>query len=172
MLAAAHGSRVVWLSSIAHREGRLRLTDLQSEHDYDPWVAYQQSKLADLMLSLEMQRRLTEAGQDTVSVAAHPGVSATELTDDMMEGKPWAAVANKVIGLAAMPAWRGALPTLVAAAGHDAQPGGYVGPDGFREMRGDPAPAEMAPQALDPDGARMLWQACEAATGLTMLSGD
>ncbi len=167
---SAPRSRVVWLSSIAHRDGRLRLTDFQSEDRYDPWAAYRQSKLADLMLSIEMQRRLSARGEGTVSVAAHPGVASTELTEDLMEGKPWAALANRVIGLVAMPSWRGALPTLVAAAGHDPQPGGYVGPDGFREMRGDPAPAEIAPQALDAPAARQLWDACESLTGVEMLS--
>ncbi|WP_420454093.1 oxidoreductase [Rubrivirga sp.] len=168
---AAPGSRVVWLSSIAHRDGRLRLTDLQSEDRYDPWAAYRQSKLADLMLSIEMQRRLAARGEDTVSVAAHPGVSATALSDDMMEGKPiLSAVFGALSKVAIMPAWRGALPTLVAAAGHDPQPGGYVGPDGFREMRGDPAPAEIAPRALDPVAARQLWDACQTLTGVEMLS--
>ena len=167
---AAPASRVVWLSSIAHREGRLDFDDLQSRAGYDPWAAYQQSKLADLVLSIEMQRRLSARDEDAVSVAAHPGVAATELTGDMMEATPIrAALAGPVIKLLAMPAWRGALPTLVAAAGYDRQPGGYIGPDGFREMRGDPAPAEIAPQALAVEGARRLWEACERLTGVEML---
>ena len=169
---AAPASRVVWLSSIAHREGRIAFDDLQSEHSYDAWRAYRQSKLADLMLSIEMQRRLTEAGADTVSVAAHPGIASTELTTDMMEGKRLLSIiAMPLIGLVAMKPWRGALPTLVAAAGHDAQPGGYIGPDGFQEMRGDPAPAKIELKASDPDTGRRLWSACERLTGVKMLSG-
>ena len=171
-LLAAPGSRVVWVSSIAHRTGHLDFDDLQSHHGYDPQAAYRQSKLADLVLSVEMQRRLAAGGEGTVSVAAHPGVAATALTDDMMEGSPVkAAVAGPLISLLTMPAWRGALPSLVAAAGHDPQPGGYLGPDGFKEMWGEPAPAEIAPQALGPEAGRRLWEACERLTGVEMLDG-
>ena len=93
------------------------------------------------------------------------------LSDDMMEGKPiLGALFGAVSKVAIMPAWRGALPSLVAAAGYDPQPGGYIGPDGFREMRGDPAPATIAPQALDPDAGRRLWEACEKLTKVSMLS--
>ena len=170
--AAGAGSRVVWLSSIAHRQGRIDFDDLQSRRGYDPWTAYQQSKLADLVLSIEMQRRLAAQGADLVSLAAHPGIASTELTSDMMEGKRlMSKVAGPLIGLFAMPSWRGALPTLVAAASRDVEPGGYVGPDGFREMRGNPASAEIMPQALDPETGRRLWQACERLTGVEMLSG-
>ena len=168
---AGSSSRVVWLSSIAHREGRLDFDDLQSLRGYDPWRAYQQSKLADLVLSIEMQRRLDAQGAHLVSVAAHPGIASTELTTDMMEGnRLLAPLATPLIGLVAMRPWRGALPTLVAAAGHDPQPGGYIGPDGFHEMRGDPAPAEIMPRALDPEAGRRLWRACESLTGVEMLS--
>ena len=170
-LLAGSASRVVWLSSIAHREGRIDFDDLQSRRGYDPWTAYQQSKLADLMLSIEMQRRLAECGASLVSVAAHPGIASTELTEDMMEGRRlMSMVAGPLIGLFAMPSWRGALPTLVAAASRDTEPGGYVGPNGFREMRGDPAPAEIMPRALDPETGRRLWDACERLTGVEMLS--
>lgn len=169
-LLDAPAARVVWVSSIAHRTGRIDFDDLQSHDGYDPQEAYRQSKLADLVLSVEMQRRLAAAGEDAVSVAAHPGVAATALSDDMMEGSPLkAAVAGPLIRLLTMPAWRGALPSLVAAAGHDPQPGGYLGPDGFKEIWGDPAPAEIAPQALGPETGRRLWEACERLTGVEML---
>ena len=170
-LLAAPASRTVWVSSIAHRDGRIDFDDLQSERRYHPWRAYQQSKLADLMLALEMQRRLTDSGADAISVAAHPGVSATELTEDMMENKPvqrW--LFGALGGLFVMPAWKGALPSLVAAAGDRTQPADYIGPDGFKEMRGTPARAEIAPQARDEEAARRLWRACEEATGLSTLS--
>ena len=71
------GSRVVWLSSLAHRGGRIDFEDLMRERDYGPWAVYRQSKLADLVLALELQRRLDAAGSDTLSVAAHPGWTAT-----------------------------------------------------------------------------------------------
>lgn len=170
-LLRAPSARVVWLSSIAHKRGRLHLDDLQSERSYDPWTAYRQSKLADLMLALEMQRRLTDSGADMLSVAAHPGVSSTELTEDMLSGSRirqvlWTALAS----VAAMPSWKGALPTLVAATAEKTQPADYIGPDGWREMRGWPTRADIAPQAMDRESAARLWTACEEATGLRMLS--
>ena len=135
----ASQARVVWLSSLAHRKGRLDFDDLQSEHAYDPWTAYRQSKLADLVLALEMQRRLTDSGADAISVAAHPGLSSTNLATDMMRGSPVrAALAGPLMRLIAMPAWKGALPTLVAAASPTVRPADYVGPDGFQEIRGTP----------------------------------
>ncbi|MEM1055863.1 MAG: oxidoreductase [Bacteroidota bacterium] len=170
-LLRAPEARTVWVSSIAHRDGQIDFDDLNAERAYDPWKAYQQSKLADLMLAFEMQRRLTEYGADMLSTAAHPGISSTELTEDMLgDSRIKQAVWSVVGGLFAMPAWRGALPTLAAAASPKTQPADYIGPDGFREMRGDPARAEIAPQAKDETVARRLWEACAEATGLAMLS--
>ena len=166
-------SRVVWVASIAHRRGRIDLDDLQSRKGYDPTAAYDQSKLADLMLALEMDRRLRARGADTIAAAAHPGVSITELADDMLEGRPilrrtLESVAPRIL----MPAWKGALPTLVAATTPDVRGGDYVGPQGWREVRGWPGPAEIAPQARDEATAAALWERCEALTGLPMLSDD
>lgn len=170
-LLTAPEARTVWISSIAHRDGRIDVDDLHSEQRYDPWAVYQQSKLADLILAIEMQRRLTDSGADAISLGAHPGVSATELTEDMMEGAPVKRfLFNALGGLFVMPAWKGALPSLVAAASPTAQPADYIGPDGFREMRGDPTRATIAPQAKSEKTAQRLWRACEEATGLSMLS--
>lgn len=164
-------ARVVWLSSIAHRKGQIRFDDLNSETRYDPWKAYQQSKLADLLLALEMQRRLTDTGADAISVAAHPGLSSTSLAEDMVANSPLrAAIMGPIMRLVAMPAWQGALPTLVAATSSTVQPADYIGPDGFQEIRGTPTRAEIMPQARDEATAARLWRACEEATGLTMLS--
>ena len=135
-------------ASIAHRKGQLDFDDLQSDRAYDPWTAYRQSKLADLVLALEMQRRLTDSGADAISVAAHPGLSSTNLATDMMRGSPIrAALAGPLMRLIAMPAWKGALPTLVAAASPTVRPADYVGPDGFQEIRGTPTRAAIAPHA-------------------------
>ncbi len=163
---AADAGRVVWLSSIAHKEGTIRLDDLNSSNGYTPWGAYRQSKLADLMLAFELDRRLDDT--DAISVAAHPGLSSTELMDDMVDGSRLkAAVFGAVMPLISMPAWRGALPSLVAAAG-DVSGGAYVGPQGFRDMRGAPGPAGVASQAMDRATAAALFEACEALTGETM----
>ena len=167
LVLEADAGRVVWLASIAHKQGRIDLEDLNSESAYDPWAAYQQSKLADLMLSFELDRRLADT--PAISVAAHPGISATELTEDMMDGsRIKAAIANVVMPILAMPPWKGALPTLVAAVSPDLEGGAYVGPQGFQEMRGMPGPADVAPQARDLEVARDLFAACERLTGLEM----
>ncbi|MEM6326899.1 MAG: oxidoreductase [Bacteroidota bacterium] len=170
-LLRAEAGRTVWVSSIAHKQGRLHFDDLQFESRYDAWATYQQSKLADLVLALEMQRRLTDSGADMISTASHPGISTTELAEDMLAGSALKRAGFALFaGLFAMPAWKGALPSLVAAAGDRTQPADYIGPDGFQEMRGWPTRAEIAPQARDEDAARRLWAACEDATGLAMLS--
>ena len=170
-LLRAPAARAVWLSSIAHRRGRIRLDDLQSEGSYSPFGAYQQSKLADLMLAIEMQRRLTDSGADVLSVAAHPGLTNTDLSNDMAGGSRLKArILAFGASLIAMPIWKGALPTLVAAAGARTQPADYIGPDGFQETRGMPARATIAPQAQDAEVARRLWTACEELTGVSMLS--
>ncbi|WP_412062639.1 oxidoreductase [Rubrivirga sp. IMCC45206] len=164
---AADAGRVVWLSSIAHKDGKIRLDDLNGERRYDPWRAYQQSKLADLMLAFELDRRLD--GTSAISLAAHPGVSSTELMDDMVGGsRLMAFAANAVMPLIAMPAWRGALPSLVAAASPDVAGSAYVGPQGFRDMRGAPGPADVASQATDRATAAALFEACERLTSETM----
>ncbi len=135
-------ARVVWVSSIAHKQGRIDFDNLQGERAYNPWTAYQQSKLADLMLAIEMQRRLTDSGADAISVAAHPGVSNTELSDDVIgDSALKRAIAGLVLPLLTMPAWKGALPTLVAASSATVDPADYIGPTGFREMRGTPGRA-------------------------------
>ena len=163
---AAEAGRVVWIASMAHRRGRIALDDLNAERSYSPWGAYSQSKLADLMLARELDRRLSG---DTMSVAAHPGLSATELTEDMMAGSTIkTVVTDAVMSVIAMPAWKGALPTLVAATSPDVTGGAYVGPQGFREMAGWPGPAALAPQATDAETARRLFEACERLTGLEM----
>ncbi|MEM0964095.1 MAG: SDR family NAD(P)-dependent oxidoreductase, partial [Bacteroidota bacterium] len=162
----APAGRVVWISSIAHKEGQIHLDDLQSARAYDPWVAYQQSKLADLMLAFELDRRLAGTA---ISVGAHPGVSNTELTEDLVDGSAIKALAMNVLGsLVLMPAWKGALPTLVAAASPAVSGGDYIGPTGFKEMRGDPGAADVAPQARDAETARQLWEACEQLADVSM----
>ena len=166
----AQPSRVVWISSLAHRRGRIDLGDLNAEKSYKPWSAYAQSKLADLMLAVEMQRRLTDRGAPVLSVAAHPGLSATNLQKDMVGDsavKAW--VANALTGVVAQPAWRGALPTLVAATASSVRPGDYIGPGGIGETRGLPDRATAAPQGQDETTARRLWTACRRLTKASML---
>jgi NAD(P)-dependent dehydrogenase (short-subunit alcohol dehydrogenase family) len=158
--------RVVTIASGAHRMGKIDLDDLNWEsRRYDRWRAYGQSKLANLLFTLELQRRLGEAGSDVIAVAAHPGWSATNLQSHtgsrLQNGLMW--VGNKVW---AQSDEQGAWPTLYAAT-QDVAGGAYIGPDGFQEMRGHPKPVTRSGAASDEETARKLWELSERLTGVT-----
>lgn len=157
--------RVVVVSSELHRNGRVDLADLNWEHrPYKKWAAYAQSKLANLLFVLELERRLTAAGSAVRTVAAHPGYAATNLqghTGNWLSDLVGGAAAR----LFAQSDTMGALPTLFAATA-DLPGGSYVGPDGFRNLRGHPAINPPAPQALDATAARRLWELSEELTGV------
>jgi NAD(P)-dependent dehydrogenase (short-subunit alcohol dehydrogenase family) len=165
--------RVITIASIAHKRGHLNLGDLQSIKTYSPMRAYQQSKLANLMLALELSRRLRASSSSVVSVAAHPGVAATELFKKgggSAAAKAFNSVIGHAIGIFLNTDAEGALPTLYAATSPEAVDGGYYGPQGFEEMRGDKVGrAKVAPQARDEAAARRLWEACEELTGVRYL---
>ncbi|HWW23592.1 MAG TPA: oxidoreductase [Edaphobacter sp.] len=165
--------RVVTLASIAHKRGRLNFDDLQSTNNYSPMGSYQQSKLADLMLAFELDRRLRAASSPVMSIAAHPGVAQTNLFeagDYSAVEKTLRKVVSHAIGIILNTDAEGALPTLYAATGIDAKSGGYYGPRGFQEMRGDEVvEAEVAPQARDEAAAARLWKICEELTGVSYL---
>ena len=168
-LLARPGSRVVTVSSLVHRLGSIRLDDLQSEHGYGRWRAYSQSKLANALFTLELDRRLRAAGAATISVGAHPGYTSTGL----MHSGPrlgGGGVFAQVMGLAApftgQSAARGALPVLRAATDPGAQGGDYYGPRGPGEMRGAPRKVRYTRTARDEHLARELWQASEHLTGV------
>ena len=168
-LLLSPAARVVCVSSLAHRSGTIRFDDLQAERDYRPWRAYAQSKLALLMFALELQRRSGAHGWPLLSVAAHPGWAATNL---QVSGTGWTGpigwLFEEAGALAAQSAAEGALPILFAATSPEAKEGGYYGPDGWGELRGVPAPAVIAPQALDCTVAARLWAVSEVLTGVTM----
>jgi NAD(P)-dependent dehydrogenase (short-subunit alcohol dehydrogenase family) len=156
--------RVVVVSSDLHRGGAIDLGDLNWEHRaYKPWGAYSQSKLANLLFVLELERRLTAAGSAVRATAAHPGYAATNLQQG--PGNPVTKLAGAIGNLLlAQSAAMGALPTLYAATA-DIPGGTYIGPDGFRHMRGHPTVDMPAPQALDTGTARKLWDLSEQLTG-------
>jgi NAD(P)-dependent dehydrogenase (short-subunit alcohol dehydrogenase family) len=162
------GARVVQLSSIAHRGGRIRLEDLNYAGGYRPFPVYQQSKLAMLMFAIELQRRSDAQDWGLTSVAAHPGVARTDLVaNGQGEGgglTGWAT--GLLIRLFAQSSAAGALPSLMAATLPSAAPGGYYGPQGFQELAGSPGPARIAPQAQDAEVARRLWAESERLTGV------
>lgn len=164
-------ARVVQLSSIAHRNGRIRLDDMNYEAGYRSWPIYEQSKLAMLMFAIELQRRSDAHGWGLTSVAAHPGLARTDLIANgpATRGPVHALVMRLFIGLTAQSAAAGALPTLMAATAPDVSPGGFYGPRGFQELRGPPGIAKAAPQAFDSDIASRLWDASERMTGAAFI---
>jgi len=168
-LASRPEPRVVTVASQAHRMGRIRFDDLQSERSYRKWAAYGQSKLANLLFTYELARRAEAAGSPLKAYAAHPGYSATnlQLRGPQMEsssvGERASALLNKVI---AQSDEMGALPTLFAATTPELPTGTYVGPDGPGEMRGHPRPTDSNARSKDRDTAVRLWEASEALTGV------
>jgi NAD(P)-dependent dehydrogenase (short-subunit alcohol dehydrogenase family) len=169
-LLRRRGSRVVTVSSLNHRGGAIRLEDLQSEHSYGPWRAYNQSKLANALFTLELDRRLRKAAAGTLSVGAHPGYSHTELQyrgPRLGGGGILARAMGLATRFAGQPAVRGALPVLRAATDPQAEGGDYYGPGGPGEFRGFPRKVHYAKTAHDEQLAGRLWQASEALTGVT-----
>ena len=165
-LLAAPGSRVVTVSSIGHRiRARIHFDDPQWERSYDRVGAYGQSKLANLLFTYELQRRLTTHGTSTLAVAAHPGFSETELLRNspavLRRFEP--VVARLLTQSAAM----GALPTLRAATDPGVLGGQYYGPDGLGERAGHPQLVMSSAQSRDVAIQRRLWALSEELTGVT-----
>jgi NAD(P)-dependent dehydrogenase (short-subunit alcohol dehydrogenase family) len=172
--ATQPGPRVVTLASIAHKRGHLALDDLQSLRGYSPRGAYYQSKLADLVFAMELERRLRAVGSPVSSLPVHPGVAQTELFK-VGSGTGLARVAERAlartIGLLLNSELDGAVPTLYAATDPEAVGGAYYGPQGFQEMRGgDVGLAQVAPQALGPAINQRLWTACQDLSGVSYLN--
>ncbi|MFL5823001.1 MAG: oxidoreductase [Solirubrobacteraceae bacterium] len=164
-LQAAPEPRVVTVSSQAHRTGRIRFSDLQGERHYIRWLAYGQSKLANLMFCFELQRRSSETGSPLRSMAAHPGYSRTNL--QFAAPPVYERAIMKVTNIfMAQDADRGALPSLYAATYPDLPGGSFVGPDGFMEGRGYPQVVTAASRAYDEESWRRLWETSEELTGV------
>jgi NAD(P)-dependent dehydrogenase (short-subunit alcohol dehydrogenase family) len=166
LLRRASAPRVVSVSSLAHRTGRIDFADLQGERVYSPWKAYGQSKLACLMFALELQRRSDAAGWKLTSIAAHPGFARTNL----FAGGPGGLVSLATDFAAPFfghSAADGARPILFAATSPNAKPCAYYGPGGFSELRGAPAAALVMPQARDAAAAGRLWDVSAKLTNTT-----
>ncbi len=158
------GSRVVTVSSNMHRAGRLNFADLQSAQRYRRVAAYGQSKLANLMFSYELQRRLAAAGARTSALAAHPGTAITALTRYFPAAvdRAYHAIGQPI----AQQPQAGALPTLRAATDPAARGGEYYGPDGWLEVRGGPHRVSSSGRSHDEQAQRRLWQESERLTGV------
>jgi len=161
-------SRVVTQSSGVHERGRIDFDDLQSEADYDPWDAYGQSKLANVLFGYELDRRLRAASASVRSVVTHPGYAATNLQyrGPEQSGSRLRLLAMKAANvLVAQSAERGAWPLLYAATAPDIDGGEYVGPGGLANMRGYPTVQSSSERSRDRDVARRLWSVSEDLTG-------
>jgi NAD(P)-dependent dehydrogenase (short-subunit alcohol dehydrogenase family) len=155
------GSRVVTVSSTAHRFGSIDFDDLQwEEKEYRANPAYGQSKLANLLFTYELQRRFQAAGKGTLSVAAHPGWTETNL----QQHSGTFSFLNRFF---AQDAPMGALPTLYAATGPDVAGGDYYGPAGFMEIRGHPKKVKSNGRSHDQVAADKLWEVSEELTNVT-----
>ncbi|HKS53397.1 MAG TPA: oxidoreductase [Pseudonocardiaceae bacterium] len=169
--ALVPGARVVTVSSLAHRGGGLNVDDLNFEQRrYNPVAAYSASKLANLLFTFELDRRARAAGRDLIAVAAHPGITDTELvptTTRMYLPGPFAQLmkwGNKLVsqGVAA-----GALPQLYAATAADVRSGEYFGPTSLGETRGATGRVTASAAAYDEHTARLLWERTAQLTGVT-----
>ena len=163
------GARVVTMSSGAHMYGRIRFGNLQGERHYQRWLAYGQSKLANLLFAFELARRAALAERELTSVAAHPGYAATNLQlqagqmeENRLKQLTW-GFANRVF---AQSDAQGALPALYAATAPDVTGGEYFGPDGMGGGRGYPTRAQATKTARDPELAQRLWRVSEELTGV------
>jgi Dehydrogenases with different specificities (related to short-chain alcohol dehydrogenases) len=161
--------RVVNQSSMAHEDGEIDFDDLMGEKDYSKWGAYGQSKLANLLFTYELDRRLKEKDIDVQSVACHPGVSDTNLfkIGPKMEHSKIKLYLGKIFStvLGQSPD-KGCLPMLYAATSGNIQGGEYIGPDGFKTMRGYPEKQESTEASKDEEKAKRIWKRSEELTGV------
>ena len=159
-LLAAPGARVVNVSSTAHRAGKINFDNLDGKKRYSAIAFYGQSKLANLLFTRELQKRLEGHGSDALAAAAHPGWTATNLQDN-------ARLARMLNPLLAQAPPEGALPTLYAATATGVEGGGYYGPSRMFELWGSPKPAVKSARAQDDEVAQRLWSLSEELTGVS-----
>ena len=167
-LRQAGVARVVTVSSIEHYPGRIRFEDIHSERlNYGPRKAYRQTKAANVLFGLELERRLSRGSDGLISVLAHPGYSDTNLQTTGPTGPAkWVMqfIGNKLI---AQNAAMGALPQLYAATAPDVVGADFIGPDGMRALRGHPTRVTPSRYATDPEVAKRLWAISEELTGVS-----
>jgi NAD(P)-dependent dehydrogenase (short-subunit alcohol dehydrogenase family) len=159
LLKRTPNSRVVTVSSYAHMLGRINFNDLNGQKYYQKWLAYGQSKLANVIFGYELQRQAAQNGGNPISVVVHPGYAATNLqhtTTFFRSLNPIMAQSQEM----------GALPTLYAATSPEIKGGEYIGPDGFMGQRGYPHKARSSGASLNQQTAERLWEVSEALTGI------
>jgi len=168
LLRQSPAARVVHVTSGAQYFGRIGFDDLQGERRYDRWQAYGQSKLANVMTAVELQKRLEAEGSGVLSLAAHPGLARTNLqpASVAMNGSQIEAFAYRLMDPLFQSAAMGALPQLYAATAPEATPAGHYGPDRLGGMKGYPTPVRMAPAANDAEQRQRLWEVSEELGGV------
>jgi NAD(P)-dependent dehydrogenase (short-subunit alcohol dehydrogenase family) len=162
------GARVVTVSSMMHSRGKMDFENLNSEKKYDPWAAYNLSKLANLLFTYELQRKFEDHGIQAISLATNPGYAATHLsfTGHEMEGrKSWIRIMKVANQILAQSAEMGALPSLFAATSPEASGGEYIQPQ-FFTMWGHPKKSISSTASYDQETARRLWNVSEKMTGI------
>ncbi|SFV34675.1 NAD(P)-dependent dehydrogenase, short-chain alcohol dehydrogenase family [Devosia crocina] len=156
--------RVISLGSVAARNGAIDFADLQAERAYNPMKVYSQSKLACIMFAFELSRRSRQAGWGIESLAAHPGISRTDLIPNQASRWSFNGIMRHAMPFLFQPASQGALPTLYAATDPQAQDGGHYGPDGLGGTRGYPTLERPPERAQDIAVAARLWEISEQLT--------
>jgi len=163
LLKNTKGSRIITLSSLAHKAGKIDFDNLNSQNSYSKWPAYSQSKLACLMFGYELNRRIKKAGIDSSALSAHPGLSSTNLGQYLPSFVKLLFVpAAAIFG---QDSEQGALPTLRAALDSEAKGGEYYGPTGIMEAKGTPGKVESSKISHDLAVAEKLWKVSEKLTG-------
>jgi NAD(P)-dependent dehydrogenase (short-subunit alcohol dehydrogenase family) len=160
LLENTPGSRIVTVSSYGHWFGRINFGDLNGKNFYQKWMAYAQSKLANILFAFELQRRLSQKGKTPISIAAHPGYAHTNLQQHT-------ALFSFLNPIMAQSQEMGALPILYAATRPDIQGGEYIGPDGFLGQHGYPHKARSSKSSHNEKTADRLWKVSEQLTGVT-----
>lgn len=160
LMQAQADPRIVMVTSGAQYFGRLAFDDLQGERRYDRWQAYGQSKLANVMLALELQERLAASGSRVRAMAAHPGLARTNLqpTSIALTGSRLEPLLYRLMDPLFQSAAMGALPQLFAATAPEAEGGGHYGPSQLGGLKGWPVPVPVAAAARDPQQRQRLWQ--------------
>jgi len=167
-LTTTPDSRVVTLSSLAHKNGQIHFDDFHFKQDYSAMKAYGQSKLACLMFAIELDRRLKKANATTISVSSHPGISKTNL---FTNAPKWMQILGGLLApFFLQSAKAGAQPTLYAALGEDIEGKDFTGPDGKGERKGKAVKVSPSPHALDEDVETKLWTLSEELTEISYLN--
>jgi NAD(P)-dependent dehydrogenase (short-subunit alcohol dehydrogenase family) len=159
---------VVTVTSLAEIMGSIRFDDLQRRKSYERWTAYGQSKLANLLFAIELERRFRAHGSQAISLAAHPGFAESNLRKTQLPGSG-SALQRFMLNFfewMSQDGFIGVLPQLYAATAERACGGCYYGPDGFAQIHGYPRQVEPTRKARNPELARRLWQASEELTGV------